>query len=128
VVLATHTLFEAERICDRLAIMRGGRIIVSGTLEELRAQQGIGTVLEVVVLGSVERVRTSVCAVQGVAGLTVVEDPAGIQLAAQLTPGADAGVVTSVLRSILDTGAQIGSTTTRQPDLDDIYRASHAAR
>jgi hypothetical protein len=45
----------------------------------------------------------------------------------RLAPGADASVVTPVLRSILDAGARIESTTTRQPDLDDIYRASHAA-
>jgi ABC-2 type transport system ATP-binding protein len=127
VVLATHTLFEAERICDRIAIMRGGRLVVSGTLEELRARQGIGTVLELVVMGSAERVRQSVCAVQGVSGLTVIDESGRIQLAVRLAPGADASVVTPVLRSILDAGARIESTTTRQPDLDDIYRASHAA-
>ena len=36
VVLCTHRLFEAEQICDRVAVMKKGRVMASGTLEELR--------------------------------------------------------------------------------------------
>jgi ABC-2 type transport system ATP-binding protein len=36
VILCTHRLAEAERLCDRLAIMRAGRVVASGSLEELR--------------------------------------------------------------------------------------------
>ena len=31
IVLTTHDLEEAERLCDRLAILAGGRLIVEGT-------------------------------------------------------------------------------------------------
>ncbi len=36
VVLCTHHLYEAERLCDHLAVMNNGRVIACGTLEELR--------------------------------------------------------------------------------------------
>ncbi len=36
VFLTTHILEIAERLCDRVAIVRGGRIVASGTLDELR--------------------------------------------------------------------------------------------
>jgi linearmycin/streptolysin S transport system ATP-binding protein len=38
VVLTTHHLEEAERLCDRVAIIDEGRIVKEGTLESLRAE------------------------------------------------------------------------------------------
>ena len=38
IVLTTHDLEEAERLCDRLAILAGGRLIVEGTAAELKAR------------------------------------------------------------------------------------------
>ena len=41
VLLTTHILEIAERLCDRVAIIQGGAVIAAGTLDELRAgQQG----------------------------------------------------------------------------------------
>jgi ABC-2 type transport system ATP-binding protein len=37
VLLTTQYLEEAERLADRIAILHGGRIIVNGTLAELKA-------------------------------------------------------------------------------------------
>jgi sodium transport system ATP-binding protein len=36
IVFSTHILREAERLCNRIAIMHHGRILAEGTLEELR--------------------------------------------------------------------------------------------
>jgi len=36
VVFSTHIMREAERLCDRIAIMHRGRILAEGTLTELR--------------------------------------------------------------------------------------------
>lgn len=49
VVLATHNLSEAEQLCDQLAIVNHGRIVASGSIEELRAlfQQHEGCELQV---------------------------------------------------------------------------------
>jgi ABC-2 type transport system ATP-binding protein len=40
--LSTHTLEIAEAMCDRIAIVHGGRIAAAGTLAELRAQTASG--------------------------------------------------------------------------------------
>ena len=41
-IVTTHVLGEAELMADRIAIMRRGRIVTSGTLDELREAAGKG--------------------------------------------------------------------------------------
>jgi len=41
VILSTHLLHEVEQVCDRAVILREGRDIFSGSLDELRAQSDI---------------------------------------------------------------------------------------
>lgn len=39
VVFSTHILSDVERICDRVALLNEGKVVLSGTLEELKKQQ-----------------------------------------------------------------------------------------
>ncbi len=39
-ILTTHDMAEAERLCDRIVILDGGRVAALGTPEELRTQAG----------------------------------------------------------------------------------------
>ena len=39
-IFSTHIMSEVERLCDRIAIMHRGKILDSGTLEELRTRHG----------------------------------------------------------------------------------------
>ncbi len=48
--LSIHQLGDAARICDRLVLLSGGRIVGEGTLDELRAKAGVGGGLEEVFL------------------------------------------------------------------------------
>jgi ABC-2 type transport system ATP-binding protein len=47
VLLTTHYIEEAERLCDRVAIMDRGQLVALGTPRELIARSGHGTRLEV---------------------------------------------------------------------------------
>jgi ABC-2 type transport system ATP-binding protein len=47
---STHVLEVAERLCDRVAIIKNGRIIACGTLDELRQQRPGGESLESIFL------------------------------------------------------------------------------
>ena len=40
VIFSTHTMREAEKLCDTIAIIHQGRIMAEGTLAQLRAQTG----------------------------------------------------------------------------------------
>jgi sodium transport system ATP-binding protein len=37
VVYSTHVMSEVEKLCDRVGIIHGGRLLAEGTLAELRA-------------------------------------------------------------------------------------------
>jgi ABC-2 type transport system ATP-binding protein len=41
VMLSSHLMSEVELICDRIGIVRNGRLVAEGTLEELRGHQEI---------------------------------------------------------------------------------------
>ena len=38
VLFSTHTMSEAEKLCDRIAVIHRGKILACGTLEELRSK------------------------------------------------------------------------------------------
>ena len=40
IIFSTHIMREAEKLCDRLAIVHRGHILAEGTLEQLRRQHG----------------------------------------------------------------------------------------
>jgi len=40
VVFSTHVLSDVERICDRAAVLHQGRIVLDGTLQQLKARHG----------------------------------------------------------------------------------------
>ena len=40
IIFSTHIMREAEKLCDRIAILHRGRILAEGTLEELQDQHG----------------------------------------------------------------------------------------
>jgi ABC-2 type transport system ATP-binding protein len=42
IILTTHILEVAERLADRIGIIRAGRLVAEGTLAELRAANGQG--------------------------------------------------------------------------------------
>ncbi len=40
IILSTHIMSEAEKLCDRIGIIHGGRLRALGTLDELREETG----------------------------------------------------------------------------------------
>ena len=44
VLLTTHYMFEADELCDRIAVIAGGRIVAEGTPADLKSRVGEGTV------------------------------------------------------------------------------------
>jgi len=49
ILFSTHIMSEAEQLCDRIAIIHHGRILATGTLQELRDETGLHYLEEIFV-------------------------------------------------------------------------------
>jgi ABC-2 type transport system ATP-binding protein len=69
IILTTHYMDEAERLCDRVAIMDHGRIIALGTPQQLIASVGGDHVVEFAVGAETERERVDVRKLTAIPGV-----------------------------------------------------------
>jgi ABC-2 type transport system ATP-binding protein len=112
VLLTTHYLEEAERLCDRVAIIHAGRIVALDTPAALLA--GLGRQLvEIRVEGSVNSALTSLRD-RGVAG----ED--AFAVGSRVTVPLHQHSSGEAIAAIHDLGLA-GAITAREPTLDDVY-------
>jgi sodium transport system ATP-binding protein len=47
VIISTHYLDEAQRLCDRFGLVHRGRLVMEGTLAELRERTGVESLVEI---------------------------------------------------------------------------------
>jgi ABC-2 type transport system ATP-binding protein len=106
VLVTTHYLEEAERLCDRVAIMHAGRIVALDTPAALLAGLG-GEVLEL----RVDRDAAGAAAALGDA----------VAVGATLTVPLRSRTADEVLAAVARTGLTITALNTRAPTLDDVY-------
>src|ERR1700677_3938530 len=116
VLLTTHYLEEADRLASRLAIVDRGRVVTSGTPDELKGELR-GDVVHVELPADVD-----VSLVRSVlAGLPPVRDVliAGRDVSARSDDGAAA--VPVVLAELQRAGIRAASVAVARPSLDDVY-------
>jgi ABC-2 type transport system ATP-binding protein len=71
VLYTTHYVEEAAQICDRVAIMNRGKLVVVGTPDELIGLAKKGEVVDIVAKGMTDAQANQLKTVSGVAGLNV---------------------------------------------------------
>ena len=113
ILLTTHYLDEAERLCDRLAIMHAGAIVALDTPQALLAALG-HEVVELRVRGDTEHAQTTLRE-HGIAG-----DDA-FAVGSTLTIPMRNGSTTNALTAIRGLDLGITAISTRPPSLDDVY-------
>ena len=113
ILLTTHYLDEAEKLCDRLAIIHEGRIVALDTPAALLAVLG-REIVELRVAGDGE---------QALAALRThgVVDGDGFAVGSTLTLPLHDRSAAEAIAAIDRTGLAASSISTRQPTLDDVY-------
>jgi ABC-2 type transport system ATP-binding protein len=115
ILLTTHYMEEAERLCDRVAIIDHGRVIAEGTPRELIASLGAEHVLEFAVADSAT---LDASALAGVAGVGPVGHQNGtwrVQVSElhQAMP--------ALLGELRRQGAQLSELRTHSATLEDVF-------
>jgi ABC-2 type transport system ATP-binding protein len=119
VLLTTHYMFEADQLCNRIAVIAKGEIVAEGTPSHLKSRVADLTVVEIETFGvthdAVERIRAH----PGVSNVAIeerdqaqvlhVSSPSGLELTSEL------------LRALDGTG--VGRVAAREPTLEDAYVA-----
>jgi ABC-2 type transport system ATP-binding protein len=86
VILTTHYMEEADRLCDRLAVIDHGEILIMGTPEQLKRQVGVETVVTLTLDGDRAGAAGALSALPGVDRAEVVEDEVLVYLAEREGP------------------------------------------
>ena len=110
-------MFEADELCDRIAVIAGGAIVAEGTPAQLKAGVADGNVVEVEVFGSAEAVLPDVRALTGVTSVLVEERGQAQVLVVRAGTGVE--VTPRVLACLA--GIPLGRIATREPTLEDAY-------
>ncbi|GAA4723310.1 ABC transporter ATP-binding protein [Isoptericola chiayiensis] len=92
VLLSSHILSEVEKVCDTVTIIRSGRAVESGTLDELRHLTRSS------VTAVVEGDPTSVARLDGVHDLVTADDPEGTRLTFDVDNAAMGATLTELSR------------------------------
>jgi ABC-2 type transport system ATP-binding protein len=119
VLLTTHYMEEAERLCDRVAIMDHGKVISLGTPSELIASLGADHVVDFALAEgqAVTGLEEALKALPGVKAVRSGPPPAGISLTV-----AEVHRALPALLSLLQSrGAELSLLTTHHATLDDVF-------
>ncbi|MBA0127132.1 ABC transporter ATP-binding protein [Haloechinothrix sp. YIM 98757] len=114
VVLTTHFMEEAERLCDRVAIVDHGRIVALGTVPELIASTGAESTMSFVVDGSPPLDR-----LHALPGVSYAEHVEG----RVIVHGTSARFAQDVMGVLAGIDARVHDLRSQQPSLEDVFLA-----
>jgi len=115
ILLTTHYMFEADALCDRIAVISKGEIVAEGTPRDLKRGVERGTVVEVEVYGVAEGTIDRVRELDGVMAVSVEEREQAQVLVVQTRADVE---LTSAILGHLD-GRQVGRISRREQTLED---------
>lgn len=128
ILLTTHDMDEADKLCNRIAVMDHGKILVNDTPTELKKMIPGGTALEVRALaasGDAVRTRANVTTALGaIAGVTKVEPVEEAQenvLAWRVYAEAVNSLIGPAAQAVLAAGAEISDLSVKQPSLEEVF-------
>ncbi|NUR92995.1 MAG: ABC transporter ATP-binding protein [Nonomuraea sp.] len=117
ILLTTHYMYEADELCDDIAVIVHGRIAARGTAASLKSLVEDTRVIELELRGAGPDVLDDLRRVPGVRSLTVEEQGQAQQVRVQAD--GDEELTGALLKALRDT--PLGRVVTREPTLEDAY-------
>jgi ABC-2 type transport system ATP-binding protein len=117
VLLTTHYMFEADALCNRIAVIDRGTIVAEGTPDDLKRRVAGRSVVEIETFGADDDAIARLRVVPGVASVTVERREQAQMLVVQGSGGME--LVQPLLHELHD--VRVGRVATREPTLEDAY-------
>lgn len=117
ILLTTHYMFEADALCQRIAVINKGKIIAEGSPAQLKSVVHDLSVIEVEIFGSVDDRLPTLRGLPMVDALSIENREQKQVLLVQSPAGADS--VSAILKSL--DGVRVGKVAVREPTLEDAY-------
>jgi ABC-type multidrug transport system ATPase subunit len=108
VLLSSHLLGEVEQICDRVGVIRSGKLVAEGTVEELRGRDTLRI-----------RAEPLTAARELVASLPIVEQVAVSDDALRITT--DPAEAAAINRALVDAGIAVSELHWERPPLEEVF-------
>jgi ABC-2 type transport system ATP-binding protein len=125
ILLTTHDMDEADKLCHRIAVMDHGKILVNDTPGELKKLIPGGTVLEVRASGGgKDAIAAALQAIPGAAKVEAVDEKSDTD------PGASSfrvygeqvnALIGPAAQAVLAAGAQVRDLSVKQPSLEEVF-------
>lgn len=115
VIVATNDMFEAEKICERIAIMYRGELRTLGSVKELKDQVPGGDVVEVSFEGNREKVRGVLLKLDGIGRYMLEND----KIVAYLNKGEERAA--EIVSALMSAGIKVKRIMVQEPTLDDVF-------
>ncbi len=117
IFLCTHNLAEAQRLCDRVAVLRHGRLVALGTPAELAHRLAPSLRLEIEVASNgMSTAMTALHTASNAASLTQREGIIIVQ-------GVEREAIPDLVTTLVNAGVRIYRVTPIDPSLEDVYFA-----
>jgi ABC-2 type transport system ATP-binding protein len=114
VVYTTHTLVEAEELCDRIAIMDKGKILALGTLKELIQIVGEKDIALIQGEFSADQAQQIISQEKSIDVITLKDDYLAISLdASKKVPG--------LMKSFFNSVISVNDISLKQPNLESVF-------
>ncbi|MBL4850573.1 MAG: ABC transporter ATP-binding protein [Planctomycetes bacterium] len=118
VLISSHALHEVEQVCDRVTIIRSGRVLASGTVSELLEPQAVRLELSV---DDLDAATTLLKADPVVESLEQIEGEDGSpRLMLQLTQKGEAARLN---RALVEAGLAVNALVPRRPSLEELFHS-----
>jgi ABC-type multidrug transport system ATPase subunit len=108
VLLSSHLMNEVEQICDRVGIVRKGRLVAEGTVEDLRAEDALRVRVE-----PVDEARRVILAMNGVGEVTVRDG--------SLRIATDPARSAAINRALVNAGLNVSEVCVERSSLEDVF-------
>jgi ABC-2 type transport system ATP-binding protein len=119
VILATHSMAEAEELCDRLALVRTGRVVAQGSVDQLRRELRYNVRCELRVRHMPPELPDTLRRIPGTLSVEVARLD-GLHVI-ELAMSDEGAVLAAVLRETVESGAEVYGCQLHQVSLEEIY-------